>query len=467
MTTNNSFRKNFSHNRFCAVFVLLMIHQMLQKILIPLIVLMGILNVSLVYAVDLQGASFELRLKKQASDQSYTDMDETEQIQFFNEANCVCDTTFGVQITLRDFSGNLLDSKPVEVWTGTHCDDTTNIETRNSRCELIETITDINSLKTSTVIPITTKQLMNPNEATCNTTESTRSIYLLVDDDADAIYENIIALDITTDSEPPPLPTNININSGEQGLFVTWTLSETNLDDVDAIQLLCVRADDSNHPRDNFPRSDNAYQSPNDLCGKALQRDTAVPSNVFACTEKLGSTETSFRINELENHVPYRVMLATIDARKNASVFDIGINTPRPSIDFWEEYNDQGGQLSGLCGEDPRCDTDSDGTCDCEFCFIATASFGNYNHPFVRVFRRFRDNTLATSDWGKKLVQFYYTHSPSAALFIQEHSLARIAAIILLTPLMILVAIWEYVPIFFVFLCLALLILRNCLIEEK
>ena len=121
MTINNSFRKNFSHNPICAVFVLLMIHQTLQKILIPLIVLMGLLNVSLVYAVDLQGASFELHLKKQASDQSYIDMDETEQIQFFNEANCVCDTTFGVQITLRDFGGNLLDSKPVEVWTGTHC----------------------------------------------------------------------------------------------------------------------------------------------------------------------------------------------------------------------------------------------------------------------------------------------------------------------------------------------------------
>ncbi|MDD4080376.1 MAG: hypothetical protein PHP02_03050, partial [Eubacteriales bacterium] len=48
-----------------------------------------------------------------------------------------------------------------------------------------------------------------------------------------------------------------------------------------------------------------------------------------------------------------------------------------------------------------------------EGCYIATAVYGNYNHPRVIILRWFRDKTLNTTYFGKRLVVLYYKISPS------------------------------------------------------
>lgn len=68
-------------------------------------------------------------------------------------------------------------------------------------------------------------------------------------------------------------------------------------------------------------------------------------------------------------------------------------------------------------------------------CFIATAAYGSYLHPNVRVLRDFRDHWLLTNTLGKSLVNFYYRHSPSMADYIRQHESCRVAACLLLTPL--------------------------------
>lgn len=45
-------------------------------------------------------------------------------------------------------------------------------------------------------------------------------------------------------------------------------------------------------------------------------------------------------------------------------------------------------------------------------CYIATAVYGSYNCPQVWVLRRFRDNTLAKSVFGRTLIKLYYFISP-------------------------------------------------------
>ncbi len=64
-------------------------------------------------------------------------------------------------------------------------------------------------------------------------------------------------------------------------------------------------------------------------------------------------------------------------------------------------------------------------------CFIATACYGNYNHPVVKDLRIFRDDFLAKYNWGKSLIIFYYRHSPQIAQKISEQTILKICIRIL------------------------------------
>lgn len=53
-------------------------------------------------------------------------------------------------------------------------------------------------------------------------------------------------------------------------------------------------------------------------------------------------------------------------------------------------------------------------------CYIATSIYGSYDCPEVWRFRRFRDNVLANTWYGKAFIKLYYTISPSMVKFFGE-----------------------------------------------
>lgn len=68
-------------------------------------------------------------------------------------------------------------------------------------------------------------------------------------------------------------------------------------------------------------------------------------------------------------------------------------------------------------------------------CFIATAAFGSYEAPYVKILREFRDSYLLTNIIGKVSVEFYYKVSPPIADFIRESEILKFLARIVLLPL--------------------------------
>jgi hypothetical protein len=67
-------------------------------------------------------------------------------------------------------------------------------------------------------------------------------------------------------------------------------------------------------------------------------------------------------------------------------------------------------------------------------CFIATAAFGSYLHPYVEVLTSFRDSFLNTNAAGRSFVAWYYRISPPVANAIQTNETAKAVVRILLIP---------------------------------
>jgi len=69
-----------------------------------------------------------------------------------------------------------------------------------------------------------------------------------------------------------------------------------------------------------------------------------------------------------------------------------------------------------------------------KLCFIATAAYRTPSHPHVEILRDFRDRYLVRSHPGRRVIEFYYRHSPLVADLISRHAVLRAAVRIQLLP---------------------------------
>ncbi len=122
------------------------------------------------------------------------------------------------------------------------------------------------------------------------------------------------------------------------------------------------------------------------------------------------------RLNGFENGTRYCFKMTTVDVTGNIQRF-----TPIPPA-----------VASDLCAEA----ADVIGILSDKNCFIATAAFGSSLNRHVQRFREFRNQFMATSEWGKKFIDLYYEYGPEAAASIKKNETLRSMARGMLWPLL-------------------------------
>lgn len=100
------------------------------------------------------------------------------------------------------------------------------------------------------------------------------------------------------------------------------------------------------------------------------------------------------------------------------------------NLDVFTFFGDPATRLALIAVKDSGGDKSGGGGC-----FIATAAFGSYLHPYVMILRDFRDDVLMQSVLGRRFVNTYYRFSPPAADWISQRAWAKAVVRVLLFPL--------------------------------
>lgn len=394
---------------------------------------------------------------------------------FFNLARCECAQAavdpdpmtdpqlyFQVKLTATDQSS----TDQADLVVGSSCD---NNDPELRKCETVASQLDVGQLRGDEV-PILVDRLMFPNEA-CQEREVSRNVWILYDDGADDIIDEkyTLANEISADAQPPPRPTGYQALPGENAVTVAWDPIEERSNDVLQVYVLCSAAEDPYTPL--FPENAGKaeYDTTDTLCGipvgsvepppdvDAGVPDAGMPVDAgvlpdagtlpdastlpdagttptgrddltsldpsFICGEAEGQA-TSIRVGGLENGVEYEFALLTVDEARNASYQYVGTAIPAAVTDFWEDYNERGGQADG-------------GVC------LVTSTYGDSGGA-TQALRAFRDNTLASFAVGRVIIDMYYDFVAPLGVYADRYVAVRIIAGVVLAPVVALAAVWEY-----------------------
>jgi hypothetical protein len=427
----------------------------------------------------------------------------------FNGAECHCaDNTLGDQPLLLDIM--LTSTFPagttgiVQLWYGSACDVTT-INRTMTTSNLCQQDTSFNlnfsnfvtgSTGSHIYVPVDAKLLFSPsstNTHVCPSTLAQNGIFLLfftgtMSNPSDVPYAKCV-LNMTEQVQGPGAPSNLQAASGDGAVSLSWSAPSSILPPPQYYQVLC--ADATGNPISGSPPFDNIYSTctpDNGLERRKLDIGGSLPAagdggtgtasesfgtnslpppaepdapgdggtgdggtdggigpvssglpppfdfldQKFVCSDRipLGTGGGSVRITGLQNGKSYQFVVVGVDQYGNPTPNDNGIvdATPQPVEDLYRRYRDAGGGASG-------------------FCFIATAAYGSYQHPYVEILRQFRDEVLLPTHAGSSFVDWYYAHSPPAAEYIAAHPTARTATRIGLWPVIGFAAAWLYVPL--------------------
>lgn len=363
-----------------------------------------------------------------------------------NLARCLCDQniedgeTYSYYFEVK-YTGPY-ESDDVTVYIGNDCG---NVSVSLNDCMEVG-VWNENAFSSDNVpIEVPINYLVDPEDGICTEKTGSSTFYVFSDLDGRQVAYSV---SIAYDTKPPSAPTDIVVKPGENALTVNWDNSLATDESVLFYNVLCMR---EGSPSEASDESKANWVSTQEVCGKVLTTNTAktnwkddcpdgavteggAPSKCFVCGSVAG-TSNSVRIDGLENDAVYSVAVVAVDDHLNVSdISEVVDGTPVPTTDFAEHYRESGGEANG------------------DYCFIATAVFGDLEHPFVQVLRRFRDKNLMTSSVGRAFVKFYYKNGPRWAASIGSNPVLLFIVKVLLVPVVLLAAVTVVIPPWLLFI---------------
>jgi hypothetical protein len=280
------------------------------------------------------------------------------------------------------WSVNTLSGFSYAVKVGSCADSGSLVDEETDSCQYVIRKTSLSKYSNNELI-VELKALLGD---TCELGEVGESALYFYFQYADDTYSKmVVEVPFAWDYEPPTTPTELELTEGENSLTASWTDEINNKDEV--VYSLYWSKEDFNSIDDE------------------------------GVSSKTGIQTKSYRITGLALNATYYVAVAAKDEFDNVSDLSDPISAVPVSVaDFWETYKESGGNEDG------------------GYCFIATAAFGSYSAPTVRVLRDFRDQVLLSSAAGRVLVDFYYVHGARAAAWMADKPLVKGAVRGLLWP---------------------------------
>jgi hypothetical protein len=377
-----------------------------------------------------------------------------------------------IKLTVGDFPSDS-SSEKLYFYTGTDCG-----ETGSDDCDDIVTITPSTAFSTTYPHEENLNALVS-EISSCSVNESVK-IWAFYGDDSDEAsgeWSNFVTFDM--DMDPPDVPTLTKATPGTNKMVLEWDVaSDSNSDsdagtstgstgDIEGYYLLywdgaggTTDADtdsdidtdndtdtdidsdtdtDTDEDQDAGPDAgsdtDTDGDTDTDQSGWSILRaagdtDTGTgddddnneptcPSggfqqgdefnNIYSSKWISGGDVTKGEVGDLTNGTAYNFAVVAFDLHRNVSVIsNVLCEVPGETCGFECSYGGAGGKAG-------------------KFCFVATAAFGSYDHPVVKILRRFRDEFLEVLPGGKSIIAAYYDIGPGAAEVVAKSEILSAA----------------------------------------
>jgi hypothetical protein len=295
---------------------------------------------------------------------------------FFDVARCQCNTPVWLFLALLPSgfakrsqaiaaAGN---SGTITVWLGTNCVITQN-QTDSTLCKEIahqNLLTFLNQgsftiptdaqtistyMGTSTVITdggvVTTTGTSDPCVSPLGSFSQT--VTIMIDNTGDGNPDLTITQTIPVDLQPPPAPTGVTVEGGNQALVMHWDQVDQSLTtDLIGYEILCSRADQYQVFKETGNDAGGAtgpFFSGFESCPKA-RVDGGIGGiealdPTFICSGLLSPVATSYRIETLQNDIYYAAAVVAIDNSGNPSnPPQILYGKPVRTLSFYDVYRD-------------------------------------------------------------------------------------------------------------------------------
>ncbi len=237
---------------------------------------------------------------------------------------------------------------------------------------------------------------------------------------------------VTLDNVPPAAPEAATVEGGNRKLVVTVTPSLTDIAGKSGERIGAYRVWLSGL----FEKGGMEEETTLTYVKTLTESEWDDETHSFTLEGKEGYSLINNDANDSVHTYQIRIVAEDLAGNGDERSFLEITGSAQTTEGFWTHYKRAGGTEKG------------------DYCFIASAGYGDRDHPFVRVLRVWRDAYLMPYETGRDFVAWYYRTGPQAARAVAESPLARPIIQLLLFPCVI----WAWFLLHPLVLVLALLV---------